>query len=63
MATGFGFTVAATEGAARTGVISTSRGQIRTPAFMPVGTAATVKAMPSAVSRAEVRRTATFRTE
>ena len=41
----FGFTVTATEGAARTGVISTPRGEIRTPAFMPVGTAATVKAM------------------
>jgi queuine tRNA-ribosyltransferase len=45
MATGFGFRVAATDGAARTGVISTPRGEIRTPAFMPVGTAATVKAM------------------
>ena len=32
-------------GRARTGVISTPRGEIRTPAFMPVGTAATVKAM------------------
>ncbi|MFO1249440.1 MAG: tRNA guanosine(34) transglycosylase Tgt [Alphaproteobacteria bacterium] len=32
-------------GAARTGVIHTPRGEIRTPAFMPVGTAATVKAM------------------
>ncbi|KFI27814.1 queuine tRNA-ribosyltransferase [Haematobacter missouriensis] len=41
----FGFTVAATDGKARTGVISTPRGEIRTPAFMPVGTAATVKAM------------------
>jgi queuine tRNA-ribosyltransferase len=45
MATGFGFTIAATDSAARTGVISTPRGEIRTPAFMPVGTAATVKAM------------------
>jgi queuine tRNA-ribosyltransferase len=35
----------ATDGAARTGVISTPRGEIRTPAFMPVGTAGTVKAM------------------
>lgn len=35
----------ATEGAARTGVIHTPRGTIRTPAFMPVGTAATVKAL------------------
>ena len=39
------FTLNATDGAARTGVIDTPRGQIRTPAFMPVGTAATVKAM------------------
>ena len=41
----FDFHVTATEGAARTGVIRTKRGEIRTPAFMPVGTAATVKAM------------------
>ena len=41
----FSFTLAATDGRARTGTISTSRGDIRTPAFMPVGTAATVKAM------------------
>ncbi|KIN60829.1 Queuine tRNA-ribosyltransferase [Sulfitobacter noctilucae] len=33
------------DGAARTGVIHTTRGDIQTPAFMPVGTAATVKAM------------------
>ncbi|MEX1234739.1 MAG: tRNA guanosine(34) transglycosylase Tgt [Roseovarius sp.] len=39
------FQLAATEGRARTGVIHTPRGDIRTPAFMPVGTAATVKAM------------------
>ncbi|TYB88080.1 tRNA guanosine(34) transglycosylase Tgt [Oceaniovalibus sp. ACAM 378] len=39
------FSLAATDGAARTGTISTPRGDIRTPAFMPVGTAATVKAM------------------
>ncbi len=45
MATGFGFSVSATDGQARTGVITTPRGDIRTPAFMPVGTAATVKAM------------------
>jgi len=45
MAQRFGFTVHATDGAARTGVIQTTRGEIRTPAFMPVGTAATVKAM------------------
>ncbi len=43
--TTFGFTISATDGAARTGVITTARGEIRTPAFMPVGTAGTVKAM------------------
>ncbi|NHF72745.1 tRNA guanosine(34) transglycosylase Tgt [Paracoccus xiamenensis] len=42
---GFSFTLNATDGRARSGVIDTPRGQIRTPAFMPVGTAATVKAM------------------
>jgi queuine tRNA-ribosyltransferase len=41
----FAFDLTATDGAARTGVIHTPRGDIRTPAFMPVGTAATVKAM------------------
>jgi len=41
----FGFELLASDGAARTGVIHTPRGGIRTPAFMPVGTAATVKAM------------------
>jgi queuine tRNA-ribosyltransferase len=41
----FSFSIAATDGAARTGTISMLRGEIRTPAFMPVGTAATVKAM------------------
>ena len=41
----FAFTIAATDGAARTGTIAMQRGEIRTPAFMPVGTAATVKAM------------------
>ena len=39
------FELNATDGKARAGVISTPRGDIRTPAFMPVGTAATVKAM------------------
>jgi len=43
--TRFSFDISATDGAARTGVIATERGEIRTPAFMPVGTAATVKAM------------------
>jgi len=41
----FSFAVTARDGAARTGVIQTPRGEIRTPAFMPVGTAGTVKAM------------------
>ena len=41
----FDFNIAATDGAARTGVLVTPRGEIRTPAFMPVGTAGTVKAM------------------
>ena len=41
----FSFSITATDGAARTGVISTARGEIRTPAFMSVGTAGTVKAM------------------
>ena len=41
----FPFEIAATEGAARTGVLKTPRGDIRTPAFMPVGTAGTVKAL------------------
>ena len=43
--TAFSFRLAAIDAAARTGLISTGRGDIRTPAFMPVGTAATVKAM------------------
>ena len=41
----FAFTIAATDGAARSGEIVMRRGTIRTPAFMPVGTAATVKAV------------------
>src|ERR1700716_650201 len=41
----FPFTIAATDGKARTGVLATSRGEICTPAFMPVGTAGTVKAL------------------
>ena len=48
----FAFTIDATDGAARTGRIEMLRGEIRTPAFMPVGTAATVKAMkPETVRR------------
>jgi len=45
MSKGFSFRVTARDGAARAGVITTPRGTVRTPAFMPVGTAATVKAM------------------
>ena len=45
MTSRFSFTLHATDGKARTGTIATPRGEIRTPAFMPVGTAATVKAM------------------
>jgi queuine tRNA-ribosyltransferase len=41
----FPFEIKAREGKARTGVLKTPRGDIRTPAFMPVGTAATVKAL------------------
>ena len=41
----FAFELGATDGCARTGAIRTPRGVVRTPAFMPVGTAATVKAM------------------
>ncbi len=50
MSTRFSFQLAATDGKARTGSIQMQRGTIQTPAFMPVGTAATVKAMkPEAV--------------
>lgn len=45
MSSRFAFTIAATDGRARTGTIQMQRGVIRTPAFMPVGTAGTVKAM------------------
>ena len=48
----FSFHIAATDGAARTGTLSMRRGDIRTPAFMPVGTAATVKAVKPATVRA-----------
>ncbi len=41
----FGFTVLATDGAARRGRLATAHGTVETPAFMPVGTAASVKAM------------------
>jgi len=48
----FSFSISATDGAARMGTIAMQRGEIRTPAFMPVGTAATVKAMKPADVRA-----------
>ena len=51
--TRFAFTIHARDGKARTGRIVMQRGEIRTPAFMPVGTAATVKAMKPE----DVRRT------
>ena len=41
----FNFNVLAKDGLARRGIISMPRGEVRTPAFMPVGTAGTVKAM------------------
>jgi queuine tRNA-ribosyltransferase len=43
----FPFTVSARDGAARLGALHTPRGDIPTPAFMPVGTAGTVKAPPA----------------
>ena len=55
--TRFAFEIAARDGRARTGRIVMQRGEIRTPAFMPVGTAGTVKAMRPA----DVRATAEFR--
>ena len=46
----FSFKIEATDGAARAGRMTMARGEVRTPAFMPVGTAASVKAMaPGAV--------------
>ncbi|MBV1703652.1 MAG: tRNA guanosine(34) transglycosylase Tgt [Hyphomicrobiales bacterium] len=46
------FAIGARDGAARTGELRLARGTVRTPAFMPVGTAATVKAMRPADVRA-----------
>jgi queuine tRNA-ribosyltransferase len=43
--TSFSFALSHTDGAARRGLISTVRGEINTPAFMPVGTAGTVKGL------------------
>jgi queuine tRNA-ribosyltransferase len=49
---GFEFEIVATDGAARSGIVRMERGSVLTPAFMPVGTAATVKAMlPESVAK------------
>jgi queuine tRNA-ribosyltransferase len=53
MSDSFSFRLLATDGAARTGEITTPHGVVRTPAFMPVGTQATVKGL----TPDEVRRT------
>ena len=50
--TRFAFAIGSTDGAARTGTITMQRGTIRTPAFMPVGTAATVKGLRTSEVRA-----------
>ena len=53
---GLGFEILARDGAARTGRLVTAHGAIETPAFMPVGTAATVKAMtPESVAATGAR--------
>src|SRR6201988_4704050 len=52
MAQDFGFTLLATDGAARLGGIATAHGSGRTPAFMPLGTQATVKGVHPAAVRA-----------
>ena len=50
--TSFAFELGATDGAARVGILRMARGSVLTPAFMPVGTAATVKAMlPESVAQ------------
>jgi queuine tRNA-ribosyltransferase len=54
--TGIGFDITARDGEARLGRLTTAHGIIDTPAFMPVGTAATVKAMtPDAVAATGAR--------
>ncbi|HVD04732.1 MAG TPA: tRNA-guanine transglycosylase, partial [Gemmatimonadaceae bacterium] len=50
--TAFSFTVEKTAGAARAGVFTTPHGAVESPAFMPVGTQATVKALDPADLRA-----------
>jgi queuine tRNA-ribosyltransferase len=52
MAQDFGFTLIASDGAARLGEIECAHGTVRTPAFMPVGTQATVKGVHPAAVRA-----------
>src|SRR3954447_11430796 len=52
MAQHSGFTLIATDGAARLGEIQCAHGTVRTPAFMPVGTQATVKGVHPAAVRA-----------
>ena len=54
--TGIGFELLAGDGEARRGRLTTAHGSVETPAFMPVGTAATVKAMtPGAVAATGAR--------
>jgi queuine tRNA-ribosyltransferase len=48
----FAHRITATDGAARTGLLRTAHGDVATPAFMPVGTAGTVKAMTADAVRA-----------
>jgi queuine tRNA-ribosyltransferase len=50
--TEFGWTHEATDGTARAGTLRTAHGEVQTPVFMPVGTAATVKAMTADAVRA-----------
>ncbi len=50
--TAFAHRITATDGAARAGVLHTAHGEVATPAFMPVGTAGTVKAMAADAVRA-----------
>src|SRR5256885_6286948 len=52
MAPDFGFQLLASDGRARAGEITTAHGIVRTPAFMPVGTQATIKGVHMATVRA-----------
>src|SRR5271163_3503316 len=45
---GYAFTVHASDGAARTGTLTTPRGDVQTPTFMPVGTQGSVKTLTPA---------------